>query len=253
MRRPRPTALVLAVLCAPACFYDSMSAASSSAGGTTTAAATTADSDDAASTTDSPPPDDTTSTETETTAAATTAAETDPETTAATTDDPVDTCGAAYTHTPVPVADAKLEFPMVAELSMSGEGKIASSAIDELGTVDFTVELSCADEYTIWVRVFDAVPGSQDNDPDAYYAQADDGPEVAWIYGCDTTKLVPGWSWQRVRSTPTCDTATDWAPKLGAGTHHIVLRNREGAAQNNKAAVARILVTNDPNIVPAND
>ncbi len=252
MRRPRPTALVLAVLCAPACFYDSMSAGASEAGSTSTAtttgaAATTADSEHDTSTTGSPTPDTTTTTS-ET--SETTAAET---TTAATTGDLDDTCGAAYVQIPALVEDAKIEFPMISKLSQTGEGEIATSAIPELGTVDFTVELSCAASYTIWARVFDNIPGSQFNDPDAFYARADDSEEVPWSYGCDTAGRDPGWSWQRIRSTPSCDSATDWTPKLAAGTHHIVLRNREGAAQDNQAAIARILVTSDPNYVPSTD
>lgn len=253
MRRPRPTALVLAALCAPACFYDSMGAGAGGAGSTTagtSTAATTADSEHDPSTTGSPTPDTTTTTATsETTAAETTTT----ATTAATTGDPGDDCGAAHVQLLELVADAEIQFPMVSKSSQTGEGEIATSAIVELGTVDFTVELDCTAAYTIWARVFDAIPGSQFNDPDAFYAHVDDAEEVPWIYGCDTPGLDPGWSWQRIRSTQTCDAANDWTPKLAAGTHHIVLRNREGAAQDNQAAVARILVTNDPDYVPTSD
>jgi hypothetical protein len=176
---------------------------------------------------------------------------TEPETTMP---DPPGPCAEPIVKIELLVEDAELTYPMVEMLSGNGEGIYASSEFDGLGWLKFSVTVPCADDYQVWGRVYDAEPGAYDNDPDTFYAHLGDDPEILWGYGCQTAGYNPGWTWQRMIATPggSCaDLDNVWVLPLAAGTHDIEFRNREGQdGGGNRAAIAKIWVTNDPNFIP---
>ena len=140
--------------------------------------------------------------------------------------------------------------------SMVGEGTIAFSRKPEMGVVNFPVAPPCAGPVAVWARVQDLEAGINDKDPDSFYPRVDDEAETAWLYGCQTYDMPAGYHWLRVRAGvpgEKCNTFTDWSPQLGAGSHTISLRNREGQSGMAVAAVARLLVTSDFNYVPNGD
>jgi hypothetical protein len=146
--------------------------------------------------------------------------------------------------------------PMETAVSEMGEGTIAFSEVAEQGTVVFLVDLPCADTYYVWGRVNDFNPGTHGSgDPDSYYVTVDTGQEMTWFYGCGTFES-PQWTWQPVHDGELgadCEAGIDLEADLDAGVHTIVVRNREDAWFENFAAIARILVTNDPDHVPTNE
>jgi hypothetical protein len=151
------------------------------------------------------------------------------------------------------VEDAEIEFPMIEEMSGSGEGRIASSGVIELGNVEFAFNVPCADDYMVWARVYDGYKGEQQFEPDSFYAKVSGGDDFTWRYGCQSASDTESWTWKRVRQMTGdgCDETVEWTLPLAPGTHSIRLRNREGQTGNGvRAAVARVLLTNDPNLVP---
>ncbi len=150
------------------------------------------------------------------------------------------------------VEDADLEFPMIEETSMSGEGKIATSSIPEAGTVEFAFNVPCAGDWLVWARVYDGYKGEQQYEPDSFYARVSGGDDFTWRYGCQTAGDPQSWTWKRVRQMTgdQCDETVEWTLPLPVGTHYIRLRNRESENNGVRAAVARVLLTNDPNLVP---
>jgi hypothetical protein len=151
------------------------------------------------------------------------------------------------------VADADLDFPMEFEVSGSGEGTIATSGYSDVGTVEFTVDIPCAGEYAVWARVYDGNPGVHDYaDPDSYYVRVDGGAEFTWFYGCQTEDANQAWNWLRTRGVgDDCGDFDDWTLPLAPGPHVIRFRNRESQTNGGtRAAIARILVTDDPGYVP---
>lgn len=152
--------------------------------------------------------------------------------------------------------DAALEFPMIQEMSQMGEQTICSSGILELGTAEFAFDIPCLDDYAVWVRVYDAWDGTHDSgDPDSYYVRVSGGDEFTWFYGCQTFGAPNDWGWRRVRVLDgnDCNEFTEWTPQLGPGTHYIRLRNRESERGDGvRAAIARVILSNDPNFVPTN-
>lgn len=152
------------------------------------------------------------------------------------------------------VADATVEPPMERTGSTMGEGEVAVSVVPEEGTVTFEVDIPCDDVWNLWGRVNDFSPGIGPNDPDSYWISVDGGPEYEWFYGCDT-EFSPQWSWQPMESNMAgvpCEKAIAVTPVLDAGVHLVRLRNREGLGSGEVfAAVARILATNDPDLVPS--
>lgn len=150
--------------------------------------------------------------------------------------------------------DAQLEFPMVHEQSQQGEGTIASSGVIELGTAEFKFDVPCADDYAVWARVYDGWDGTHNSgDPDSYYAKVNGADEFPWFYGCQTFGADEDWGWRRVRSIDSndCNEYADWTLPLMQGSYYIRLRNREGERGDGiRAAVARVILSNDPNFVP---
>lgn len=154
------------------------------------------------------------------------------------------------------VEGATVTPPMQTAVSEMGEGTVAFSEVAEQGTVAFLADLPCSDTYHVWGRVNDFNPGTHDSgDPDSYYVTVDTGQELTWFYGCGTTDS-PQWTWQPVHDGELgadCDAGTILEVDLDAGVHTIVVRNREEAWFDSFAAIARILVTNDPDYVPTNE
>lgn len=152
--------------------------------------------------------------------------------------------------------DASIEFPMVYEQSQMGEGTICSSGIPELGLAEFEFDVPCLDDWAVWARVYDAWDGTHDmGDPDTYHVRVSGGDEFVWYYGCQTFGAPDDWGWRRVRvlSGNDCNTFTEWTPQLGPGPQVVRLRNRESERGNGvRAAVARVILSNDPNFVPTN-
>jgi hypothetical protein len=143
---------------------------------------------------------------------------------------------------------------MQTDMSMS-QGIYAWSPDADEGTVTFSFDVPCEGTYYVWGVVWDNNPGAHSYDPDSFYGSMDMGKESQWIYGCQTWQFnEPTWSWQRVRHDPDasngCDDNQDVSYMLTAGPHTYTLRNREGATMSGLAAVARILVTNDAQLVP---
>jgi hypothetical protein len=138
------------------------------------------------------------------------------------------------------------------DTAVSGsQGTYGYSTEADEGYVDFTVDIPCATDYAIWGVAWEESPGGQGGDADSYWVSADGGDDAKWHYGCanDTNQ---NWTYSRFSDMPgnQCENiAIDYA--LSVGEHTIRVRNREGAGnQNEAAAIARILVTNDLNYVP---
>lgn len=153
------------------------------------------------------------------------------------------------------VDDAVIMWPMEKEWSQFGEGTLASSPSANQGTVDFTINVPCSDNYILWGRVVDQYVGAHDYDPDSFFVNAGGLGEVTWIYGCQTDGNQFKWSWERVQQNfnSSCNGPAAVTVPLAAGTHHIVLRNRESENDGARAGIARLIVTNDPNFVPMNE
>lgn len=150
------------------------------------------------------------------------------------------------------VVDAVITVPMEKVMSGKGEGMVALSEVAEEGTVSFSVDLPCDGTYAVWGRAQDTNPGNVDADPDSYFVRVDGGGEGGWFYGCQTNGLASGYHWLRVTTAgmPVCGGGV-WSPQLAAGSHTFTLRNREPVAfDDDVAAVARLLITNDMNYVP---
>lgn len=178
---------------------------------------------------------------------------TEPMTTDGTTTGAPAVCPGPIVQVYALVEDAEVEFPMVEEMSSMGEGQIASSGVPELGAVEFAVDIPCQGDFRVWGRVFDGDPGvHQFNDPDSYYARVDGGPEIEWFYGCQTEQDPKPWAWHRVRGVDgnSCGDQFEWTLPLAPGTHYFRFRNKEGQNGSVRAAIARILVTNDFALVP---
>lgn len=151
--------------------------------------------------------------------------------------------------------DAMVTPPMQKMWSNLDGSEVAYSPQWEAGTATFTFDIDCdGGTFYVWGRVLDYHSGVNNNDPDSYYVRVDGGPESGWFYGCQTGQLSGGYHWLRVRlgtQGAPCDSYTPLVLQLTPGPHTITLRNREGEDDGNHvAAVARLLITSDPNYVP---
>jgi len=163
-------------------------------------------------------------------------------------------CDELYLKTILLVENATVVAPMEKLMSGKGENTIARSEVAEQGSVTFTIELPCDGPVAVWGRVQDTNPGLVNSDPDSYYVSVDgvDDTDAGWYYGCQTEGKASGYHWLRVTTSaePACG-GPEWTPDLGAGTHSFRLRNREPVAfDDDIAAVARLLITNDMGYVP---
>ncbi len=210
-------------------------------------AATDTASDAANSTTDAPDVDTgvntTTSAAGDGTSAAATSAGDDAGTTAA-----VDPCDSPPTVMLQQTADQGVVVP-----PMQIFGTVAYSEIAESGTISFTFAADCADEYAIWVQVYDGEPGPFDLLPgefaDSYYVEVDgSGSEVNWDYGCDT--VATPWSWQAISTHgPDCSDDSMAVFDFAAGQHTLEFRNAEAGDATElpptAAMLSSVIITND--------
>jgi len=111
------------------------------------------------------------------------------------------------------------------------------------GSILYQPEIPCDDTWYIWARVLDQ--GSNDS----YLATLDGQPMPSAIFEGDCTGQGNGYKWTalnwREMGANSCDYVEDpWAPTWAAGVHEIEFEYREAAA------MGRILITNDPDLVP---
>ena len=132
-------------------------------------------------------------------------------------------------------------------MSMLGEGEIANlpnPMNDNDGSILYQPDIPCDDTWYIWARILD-----QGNN-DSYLATLDGQPMPSAIFEGDCTQQGNGYKWTvlnwREMGANACDYVEDpWAPMWAAGVHEIEFEYREAAA------MGRILITNDPDLVPA--
>ncbi len=261
---------VLALVClgAPACFTDTMNTsagpADASSSTATSPASTDTTSDASTSTSTTTPVDPTTGPiatatasttpdETTTTPDATTTPDGTTSTSTTTADDTTtaDTAGCDVKR--IEKAEKALLTPPMQKMQNNDEGTIAFSYIAGEGSAEFTVDIPCAGTYHLWARVLDLAPGvGNGQDPDSFTVSVDGESKIEWVYGCTTSTA---WSWQRVqeRDSLTCLGAAAYPLELGSGQHTITLGNLEAGVLDKYAAVARILVTSDPNYLPVDE
>lgn len=154
------------------------------------------------------------------------------------------------------IEDAVVIAPMTTE-HVTGIGLAAYSTERNAGDLQFTIDVACPGTYFLHGFVLDLRPGvHSDDDPDSYVLQWPGG-EGTWFYGCQTDdEDYDGWYWLPVRTGiqgEPCDSATTPAIELGEGQHQITVRNRERGewywGDYLVAAIARLVVTNDPSYV----
>jgi hypothetical protein len=135
------------------------------------------------------------------------------------------------------------------------QGKYAWADEADSGSVRFDFELECPAELYVWGVVWDSLAGAHGwGDPDSFWATMNDNGMDQWVYGCQTGNVGDGeWSWQRVMDIPDAQFCNfdDVTYNLGAGQHFFRLHAREADLNEyDLAAVARVLLTTDPNYVP---
>jgi hypothetical protein len=158
----------------------------------------------------------------------------------------------------LPVRDAQAEAPMQLAYDPS-VGTYAFSPVANKGRVAMSVTVPRAGRYYLWGHVWEAAHGGSRGDADSFFVYVDGGQERLWHIGCQNERdgLVDGggaWRWQRVREMPNSDSdcvLEDFAFDLDAGTHRIVIRNREQATSPESAPrLAAMVVTTDPDHAP---
>ncbi len=113
------------------------------------------------------------------------------------------------------------------------------------GTASFELDIPCVAQWHVWVRGFDNF--SQDS----FRVKVDQLPDPALIFEIDcTSDGEPAYRWvelnQRESDAPPCEYVTNpWIQSWGASTHELVFLPREDSA------ISRVIVTADPNFVPA--
>ncbi|MBA3549203.1 MAG: hypothetical protein H0T76_22245 [Nannocystis sp.] len=180
-------------------------------------------------------------------------------TTGGTTEGTTDTTGEPGTSTGVNAAcndvvtfelepdEATISGDWKLAMSMLGEGQIInlSDPMDaNEGSILYQPDIPCDDTWYIWARILD----QQSND--SYLATLDGQPNPAAIFEGDCTQNGNGYKWAvlnwRDSNANSCDYVEDpWAPVWAAGVHDIEFQFREAVA------MGRILITNDPDLVPA--
>lgn len=144
-------------------------------------------------------------------------------------------------------SEATLSGAWVLGMSMLGEGEITNIPMPNNGTdgsILFQPNIPCDDTWYIWVRAFD------NGNADSYLATLDGQPMPSAIFEGDCTQGGMAYKWTvlnwRDSMAQACDYVEDpWTPMWTAGVHEIEFKYREATA------MGRILITNDPDLVPA--
>lgn len=129
------------------------------------------------------------------------------------------------------------------------------------GAARFDFEVQCADDYAVWLRVFDGEPGLDTqlipgNPADAVHVDVT-GIATDFRYGCQTLG-APFWSWQAVSNNDNACLSNDRViHSLVAGQHFVEISMLEGGmfsgdafSPGEVAAVSQIIVTNDLEFEP---
>ncbi|MCX4244983.1 hypothetical protein [Paraliomyxa miuraensis] len=130
--------------------------------------------------------------------------------------------------------------------------QVARSGADEMGTVTVEVTTTCEGPLYLWALVWDESAGDEPNNADSLYLSVDGSEETTWLYGCSTVADYTWW-WLPVQTWAGngCTHTPLWY-EVEAGTHSIVVRNREGGVGGTDvAAIAGIVVSHDAGIDPS--
>ncbi|MEM7158586.1 MAG: hypothetical protein AAF799_37445 [Myxococcota bacterium] len=135
---------------------------------------------------------------------------------------------------------------------LPGKPQMARSLLAEMGSVTFGFELECASTVTIFGLVWDIAQGTQPDNSDSFLVSVDGQPEELWEYGCQTEGLGDmAWAWLPLEAAGPMDCSpTMMSFELEAGTHELTLRNREQGVGEDFAAIAALVVTDDPSFDP---
>jgi hypothetical protein len=159
-------------------------------------------------------------------------------------------------------AQEDLDPPMALSFAPAPIGNYAFSEEENAGAVTVQFEIDCGDDYVLWALVHD-----EDSDPfddggnaDSYAVRVDAGVEREWSYGCSTFFQVDPWSYERVgtASLLNCAIEEEVTYALTAGFHTATFRNLEagthgGDNPGSAAAIARIVLTTEPDYIPDPD
>ncbi len=145
-------------------------------------------------------------------------------------------------------------------------GDYAYSEAELSGRASFGFLVDCQDEYRAWAYVHDPVTGPFAlgfwGDPDSFRVSfdADVGTRASWLYGCELNAIGKGgatWAWLPATDNEWCDGPPFITWVLDPGPHAFHMTNREagthmvsGSEIGEVAAVARVIITNDPGFTP---
>ena len=142
-----------------------------------------------------------------------------------------------------------------------GDESFVATLQDDAGVASFFWDAPCGDDYWLWARVWDDMPGALDDGPDSFEVGLADGGSSTWLYGCQTATVFNGaWHWLKVQESFTCLFDEDVIQyHADAGPRVFTFEGLEGGTYNaadppgELAAISRILITNDPDFVPGTD
>ena len=142
--------------------------------------------------------------------------------------------------------DAVLDggFGLVDSMAKPGAVVAAFDFQSPTGTVTWSIDIPCDDDWHVWVRAFDS--GTNDT----FFARLDGGPDPAPIFEADCTNDGQGYvwgelNWRDPEMGMACEYVEDpWLAQWETGAHEFQLEFRDSPA------VSRIIVTNDDLFVP---
>lgn len=158
--------------------------------------------------------------------------------------------------------DMDLVESMVLPDGPNGPVIAARSYAEGVGTATFPFDAACEGRLFFWGLVWDENDGINQNNADSFYFTFDEVPTtnsgMVWLYGCGTEGMPDGsWSWQPLANVVEIDNQNGCVdgdidpPQFTAGPHDLVLLNRESGFDLNFAAIAALVVSDDPDFDPA--
>lgn len=152
------------------------------------------------------------------------------------------------------VEDALVLPPMELReaIYLPGKPQMARSLLAEMGTVTFGIELECPATVSVFGLVWDIAGGPFPDNSDSFLVSIDGKPEELWEYGCQTEGMGDMvWAWLPLEAAgPMACSATEMSFELEAGAHELTFRNREQGTGEDFAAIAALVVTDDPSFDP---